>query len=78
MRLPAIPSTTPLLLPGTNFHRNQKPRNQPQALGASESQPDGESAAAEARALQEVGRILAPVKDASWPSGRPENSSLPF
>jgi hypothetical protein len=27
-----------------------------------------------AEVLEEVGRILAPVKDMTWPSGRPENS----
>jgi hypothetical protein len=31
-------------------------------------------AKAEAKALEEVTRILAPIKDVTWPSGRPENS----
>ena len=37
----------------------------------------GEAAARERRALEEVRRILAPVQRVTWPSGRPENSSLP-
>jgi hypothetical protein len=37
---------------------------------------DDATAAHEARALEEVGRILAPVKDVSWPSGRAQNSGL--
>ncbi|KAI8471857.1 MAG: L-galactose dehydrogenase [Monoraphidium minutum] len=45
-----------------------------QALGA--AAPDAAGAAAEARALEEVRRILAPVEGVSWPSGLPENSSL--
>ena len=42
-----------------------------QALGAAEPPPG--DAAASARVMAEVQRILAPVKDISWPSGRPEN-----
>lgn len=53
-------------------------RNHVQALGASDAGADGGAAAREARALEEVGRILAPVKDLAWPSGRPDNASLPF
>eukprot|EP00878_Enallax_costatus_P011412 GHUV01011915.1.p1 GENE.GHUV01011915.1~~GHUV01011915.1.p1 ORF type:complete len:358 (+),score=83.91 GHUV01011915.1:242-1315(+) len=41
-------------------------------LQALDIQPS-EAARAEARVLEEVQRILAPVKDMGWPSGRPEN-----
>jgi hypothetical protein len=42
-----------------------------QALGA--EAVDSSSARQEGEALEEVERILAPVKDLAWASGRPEN-----
>jgi len=54
------------------------PPNHSQALGAADQKADGQSASSESRAMEEVERILAPVKDVSWPSGKPENSGLPF
>ncbi|GBG00535.1 L-galactose dehydrogenase [Raphidocelis subcapitata] len=51
------------------------------ALGAGGGDAAGgtsEAAGAELRALAEVERILAPARDVTWPSGRPENSGLPF
>lgn len=41
-----------------------------EAVGSAAS----ENAKAEAKALEEVERILAPIKDMTWPSGLPENS----
>lgn len=58
-----------------NKPRKTRPAEHSQAVGAAPA--DEEAAAREARALEEVERILAPVKDATWPSGRPENSGLP-
>jgi hypothetical protein len=43
-----------------------------QALGCEEVAP--EAAAAERAALAEVERILGPVKDVTWASGRTENN----
>lgn len=40
-----------------------------QALGVEQSA----DAKAEARVLEEVQRILAPVHDVTWPSGKPEH-----
>lgn len=40
-----------------------------QALGVEPS----DNASAEAKALEEVDRILARVKGVTWPSGKPEN-----
>ena len=45
--------------------------------GGGDDGDGGEAAAREWRALEEVRRILAPVQRVTWPSGRPENSSLP-
>jgi hypothetical protein len=42
-----------------------------QALGA--EAVDSSSARQEKKALEEVERILAPVKDLAWASGKPEN-----
>jgi hypothetical protein len=42
-----------------------------QALGAEAA--DSSTARQEQKALQEVERILAPVKDLTWASGKPEN-----
>jgi L-galactose dehydrogenase len=42
-----------------------------QALGVDPSSPA--DAAAEKAAFAEVERILAPVKNITWPSGRPDN-----
>jgi hypothetical protein len=42
-----------------------------QALGA--EAVDSSSARQEKKALEEVERILAPVKDLMWASGKPEN-----
>jgi hypothetical protein len=43
-----------------------------QALDVTPVSP--QQAAAEKAALQEVERILDPVKNISWPSGKPENN----
>eukprot|EP00879_Flechtneria_rotunda_P013381 GHRR01013971.1.p2 GENE.GHRR01013971.1~~GHRR01013971.1.p2 ORF type:complete len:114 (+),score=26.99 GHRR01013971.1:1237-1578(+) len=40
-----------------------------EALGLEQS----ENARAEANAVEQIERILAPVKDMGWPSGRPDN-----
>lgn len=45
-----------------------------QALQGDPSSDSQGNAAAEKAALAEVERILAPVKNITWPSGKPENN----